>query len=70
MDVSIVVPTTTKNSADILERCLKSIQNLEYEDELEAVIVDGNSSDGTVDIAKIAEGEFDWSKIGKVFKGL
>lgn len=50
MDVSIVIPT--KNNADILERCLKSIQNLDFEGEVEVVIVDRNSTDGTVDIAK------------------
>ncbi|MFW6120331.1 MAG: glycosyltransferase [Petrotogales bacterium] len=51
MDVSIVIPT--KNNADILERCLKSIQNLDYpQDQLEVIIVDGNSTDGTVEIAK------------------
>jgi len=51
MDVSIVIPT--KNNADILEKCLKSIQNLDYpKEKMEVIIVDGNSTDGTVDIAK------------------
>jgi GT2 family glycosyltransferase len=49
--VSIIIPT--KNNADILKRCLESIRNLDYSrDEVEVIIVDGYSTDGTVEIAK------------------
>ena len=49
--VSIVIPT--KNNGDILEKCLSSIQNLDYpKDKLEVIIVDGCSTDNTVEIAK------------------
>jgi cellulose synthase/poly-beta-1,6-N-acetylglucosamine synthase-like glycosyltransferase len=49
--VSIVIPT--KNNGDIIEKCLKSIQNLDYpKDKLEVIIVDGYSTDNTVEIAK------------------
>ena len=49
--ISIVIPT--KNNGDILERCLDSIEGLDYpEDEMETIIVDGHSTDGTVEIAE------------------
>ena len=49
--VSIVIPT--KNNGDIVEKCLRSIQNLDYpKDKIEVIIVDGNSTDNTVEIAK------------------
>jgi len=49
--ISIVIPT--KNNGDILEKCLFSIQNLDYpEDRLEVIIVDGHSADDTVEIAE------------------
>lgn len=50
MIVSIVIPT--KNNADTIEKCLASIRNLDCPCELEVIIVDGNSTDGTVEIAK------------------
>ena len=51
MRVSIIIPT--KNNVGILEKCLKSIENLDYpKEELEVVIVDGHSEDGTVEIAR------------------
>ncbi len=51
MKVSIIIPT--KNNADTLEKCLKSISNLDYpKEDLEVIIVDGHSKDGTVEIAK------------------
>ncbi len=49
--VSVVIPT--KNNGDILEKCLRSIQNLDYpKDKIEIIIVDGYSTDNTVEIAK------------------
>jgi len=51
MKVSIIIPT--KNNADILEKCLESIRNLDYpRDEVEVIVVDGHSTDGTVEIAE------------------
>ena len=49
--VSIIIPT--KNNGDILEKCLASIKNLDYpKDKYGVIIVDGHSTDGTVEIAK------------------
>jgi len=49
--VSIIIPT--KNNGDILEKCLASIQNLDYpKDKYEVIIVDGHSTDNTVEIGK------------------
>jgi GT2 family glycosyltransferase len=51
MKVSIIIPT--KNNADILEKCLESIRNLDYpKGEVEVIVVDGRSTDGTVEIAR------------------
>ena len=49
--VSIIIPT--KNNGNIIARCLDSIRELDYpEDKIEIVIVDGHSTDNTVEIAK------------------
>lgn len=49
-EVSIVIPT--KNNGNILEKCLYSIQNLNYpKEEVEVIIVDGHSTDDTVEVA-------------------
>ena len=41
--VSTIIPT--KNNGDILEKCLSSIQNLDYpKDKYEVIIVDGHST--------------------------
>lgn len=51
INVSIVIPT--KNNETVLERCLRSIQNLDYPAEkMEVIVVDGGSTDDTVKIAK------------------
>lgn len=49
--VSIVIPV--KNCAEMLERCLRSIRNMDFPlDAYEVVVVDGGSVDGSVEIAK------------------
>lgn len=47
--VTVVIPT--RNSAEFLENCLKSIKNQTYRN-IEIVIVDGKSTDTTLKIAK------------------
>ena len=47
MKISII--TVTFNSASVIEHCLMSITNQSYKN-IEQIIVDGASSDGTVDI--------------------
>ncbi len=47
--VSFCIPTL--NNEDTLDRCLKSIIEQEYPD-IEIIIVDGNSKDSTIEIAK------------------
>ena len=50
-NVSIIIPT--KNNGDIIEKCLVSIKNSDYpKDKMEVIIVDGHSTDETVEIAK------------------
>lgn len=47
--VSIIIPT--RNSANFLERCLKSIKNQTYKN-IEIIVVDRDSSDSSKEIAK------------------
>lgn len=47
--VSIIIPT--RNSAEFLEKCLKSIKNQIYKD-IEIIVVDRDSTDETKEIAK------------------
>jgi glycosyltransferase involved in cell wall biosynthesis len=47
--VSVIIPVL--NMANTIEQCLKSIFNQTYEP-FEVIVVDGHSTDGTVDIAK------------------
>ncbi len=47
--VSIVIPT--RNSADVLEKCLKSIKSQVYSN-VEIIIADGRSKDNVADLAK------------------
>ncbi|MEM0203265.1 MAG: glycosyltransferase [Archaeoglobaceae archaeon] len=49
--VSIVIPV--KNDAETLEKCLRSIRDLDFPmEDLEVIVVDGHSTDGSVEIAK------------------
>jgi GT2 family glycosyltransferase len=49
-EVSIIIPT--KNNGDILEKCLQSIESLDYpKKDCEVIIVDGHSIDDTVKVA-------------------
>ena len=54
MKVSLI--TVTYNSARYLEDCIHSVKNQDYHD-IEHIIVDGKSTDGTVDIIKKHSGE-------------
>ncbi|MBT9150947.1 MAG: Poly-beta-1,6-N-acetyl-D-glucosamine synthase [candidate division WS2 bacterium] len=61
--ISIVIPT--KNNGDILERCLSSIEELDYpEDVVETIIVDGHSTDNTIEIAKKFGCMIVWEDVG------
>ncbi len=49
--VSIIIPT--KNEGGVLANCLNSIRGLDYpKDKIDVIIVDGHSTDDTVEIAK------------------
>jgi len=51
VDVSVIV--TTKNEEKNIENCLKSVKNQTYPaDKIEIIVVDNNSTDRTVEIAK------------------
>lgn len=48
--VSIIIPA--KNQERTIEECLRSLNELDYpKDRVEAVLVDGHSTDRTVEIA-------------------
>ena len=65
MKVSIIIPT--KNNADTLEKCLQAICNQDFpKDEIEVVIVDGYSKDGTTEIAKKFGCKVVYEKIGTI----
>ena len=53
--ISIVTPTF--NSEKYIEKCIISMMNQQYRD-FEHIIVDGGSSDGTIDIIKKYEGSY------------
>jgi glycosyltransferase involved in cell wall biosynthesis len=50
--VSVVVPA--RNEAADIEDCIRSILRQEVEAELEVIVVDGDSSDGTAEVARAA----------------
>jgi glycosyltransferase len=49
--MKITLITVTFNSEKYLSQCIESIQNQSYTD-IEHIVIDGNSSDGTVEIIK------------------
>ena len=51
MDKKISIITVVFNSESSLEKTIKSITEQEYKD-IEYIIIDGGSTDGTVDIIK------------------
>ena len=50
MNVSIIVPAL--NEENYIESCLKSLKNQDFKGKYEIIVVDGNSKDNTVEIAK------------------
>ena len=51
MSMKVTIITVTYNSAQYLEQCIKSVIGQYYHD-IEHIIVDGGSTDGTLDIIK------------------
>ncbi len=50
-EMKVTIITVTLNSAKFLEDCINSVINQEYEN-IEHIIIDGQSTDGTLDIIK------------------
>ncbi|MBF9024368.1 glycosyltransferase [Rhodobacterales bacterium HKCCD6035] len=48
-ETKVTIVTVCRNSADTIERCMKSVRSQTYTN-IEHVIVDGASSDGTLDV--------------------
>ena len=65
--ISIVTPTY--NSEMYLEKCISSIKNQKY-DNYEHIIVDGVSTDGTLDIIKKYEGTYPMRWISEPDEGM
>jgi glycosyltransferase involved in cell wall biosynthesis len=55
MDSSVTVVTVTYNAEDLLEKTINSVLSQTYEN-VEYIIIDGGSTDGTVDILKQYDG--------------
>ena len=47
----ITIITVVKNSAPTIEKCIKSVLDQNY-DEIEYIVIDGKSNDGTIEILK------------------
>lgn len=50
MDIDVVIPTL--NCADNLSTCLRRVLDQRYEGKIRVIIVDGGSTDGTIEIAR------------------
>jgi len=64
--ISVVVPT--RNRANLLKRCLKSLKNQDYRN-FEVIVIDDGSKDGTKKIAKQFEKELDLKYVFQENKG-
>lgn len=58
MKISVVTPSF--NQAAYIERTLASVLSQEGNFELESIVIDGGSTDGTLDILKRFEGRIQW----------
>lgn len=65
----IIIVTPTYNGADYLERCILSIKNQNYTN-YEHIIVDGNSTDQTVEILKKYENTYPMRWISEPDEGM
>lgn len=65
--ISIVTPTY--NSEQYLEDCIQSIMKQRYKD-YEHIVVDGGSSDGTIDILKKYENQYPLRWISEKDRGM
>jgi len=65
----IVIVTPTYNSEQYLERCILSVKNQHY-DNYEHVIVDGGSTDGTIEILKKYENTYPMRWISEPDNGM
>jgi glycosyltransferase involved in cell wall biosynthesis len=57
-DTCVSIITVSYNSSKTIEKTIKSVLNQTY-DNIEYIIIDGNSSDGTKDIIKMYESKFE-----------
>ncbi len=63
--VSIVIPT--KNDEEVLDMCLRSIKDLDYPiEDYEVIIVDGNSTDRTIEIARNYDVKVFYESVGTI----
>ncbi len=69
MDKLISIITPTFNSIQGLEKCILSVKNQSYK-KIEHIIIDGGSTDGTVDIIKKYEKEYNVKWISEQDSGI